>query len=461
MEGEGNRANGAGGRRFGRVACLMDHPSARVLAVHRLLRIEAEGAHAARLTDRSIPPEVSRQAVELVSGVTRQKRYLDFLLAAFYRGEVRALDPELRQVLRIGAYDLVIRQTAPHAAVNEAVEAAKALLHKGAASVTNGVLRALDRALRKGTLPEPASGDPADDLAVRFSHPTWTVRRWRERWGDESTRQFLASTNDPGRYALRVTGGAKAVPAFVERLRALDVGAQPSRWADDFVEVDRLQPILRSGLLEEGACAVQDVAAGLVIRVLAPEPGERVLDAAAAPGGKAVYAALRMGDRGEVVALDVSEAKTRLVAQAAERQGATIVRSETGDLTTWEAETPFDRVLLDAPCSGTGVLAKRADLRWRRSPEALAELTALQDRLLDAAATHVRPGGLLVYSTCSVEAEENEDRVHAFLRRHADFALEPVVQLVPEAFVEGEVYRALPHVHGTDGAFAARLRRQS
>ncbi len=435
----------------------MPDPSARVLAVQRLLRVEHEGAHAARLTDGAVSADVSRQAVGLVAGVTRMKRWLDFVLSRYCRGRLADLDPELLQVLRIGAYDLLVRETAPHAAVNQAVEAAKTLLHKGAGGLANGVLRAVDRARRAGTLPAPDTGDLADDLAVEFSHPTWAVRRWLERWGEADTRAFLAATNQGGRYTLRCTAGAPGVPDLVRQLAELGVHAEPARWADDFVAVDRLQPVLRGGLVERGVCAVQDQAAGLVVRVLDPQPGEAVLDGAAAPGGKAIGAALAMGNRGRVVALDVSDAKARLVRQSAERQGAEIVEAVVGDLTGWDGGA-FDRVLLDAPCSGSGVLAKRADLRWRRSPQALAELVELQDRMLDAAARHVRPGGLLVYSTCSVEPEENEDRVQAFLTRNPSFALEPAQPFIPEELGDGPYYRALPHRHNTDGAFAARLR---
>ncbi|WP_412067617.1 16S rRNA (cytosine(967)-C(5))-methyltransferase RsmB [Rubrivirga sp. IMCC43871] len=427
---------------------------ARVLAVQRLLRVEDDGAHVARLADGASSPEVSRRAVDYVSGVTRQKRYLDFLIGKFYNGRLNDLDPELLQILRIGAYDLVVREVAPHAAVNEAVETAKVVLHRGAAGVTNGVLRALDRARQFGSLPEPVGKDPADALAIRYSHPTWTVRRWLARWGEDATRAFLEATNARGGYTVRAVDPEALAP----RLAELGVEADRLEAAPDFFRVDRLQPILRSGLIEEGVCAVQDVAAGLVVHVLDPQAGERVLDAAAAPGGKAVYAALRMGE-GQVVALDVSEAKARLVRQSAERQGAGLVRAVVGDLATWGADGPFDRVLLDAPCSGSGVLSKRADLRWRRSPEQLGELADLQDRLLDAASRHVRPGGLLVYSTCSVEPEENDDRVETFLAGHPDFTVEPVADFVPAPFVDGPVYRALPHVHGTDGAFAVRLRR--
>ena len=435
----------------------MPQTSARVLAVQRLLRIEHDGAHAARLTDGAVSAEVSRQAVGLVAGVTRMKRQLDFVLGHFTRGRLADLDPELLQVLRIGAYDLLVRETAPHAAVDQAVEAAKSLLHKGAGALANGVLRAVDRARRADALPVPDSGDLADDLAVEFSHPTWTVRRWLERWGEADTRAFLAATNQGGRYTLRCTAGAAGVPDLLRQLAELGVEAERARWADNFVTVDRLQPVLRGGLVERGVCAVQDQAAGLVVRVLDPQPGDDVLDGAAAPGGKAIGAALAMGDRGRLVALDVSQAKARLVRQSAERQGAGIIEAVVGDLTKWEGGT-FDRVLLDAPCSGSGVLAKRADLRWRRSPAALAELVELQDRMLDAAAGHVRPGGLLVYSTCSVEPEENQDRVQAFLTRHPGFSLEPAPPFIPAEMADGPYYQALPHRHGTDGAFAARLR---
>lgn len=434
-------------------------PSARALAVQRLLRVEDDGAFVARLSERNVSPEVARRASDYVAGVTRQRRRLDFLIDQFYRGDIEGLDPALLQVLRVGVYDLLVRETKPHAAVNEAVETAKRLLHKGAAGLTNGVLRAVERADRTGRLPEPDTGDEADDLAVFHSHPTWLVRRWLEAWGRDATARLLEANNAVPRYALRVTAGTDGRDALLARLEDLGADPEPSAWLDDFVTVGRLQPVLRGGLLEEGVCAVQDEAAGLVVRALDPQAGEAVLDAAAAPGGKAVYAALRMENQGRVTALDVSEAKTALVREAAERQGGTIVEPVAGDLTEWSPPAPFDRVLLDAPCSGTGVLAKRADLRWNLAPERLDELAALQDRLLDAAARHVRPGGLLVYSTCSIEAVENDERVSSFLARHPDFALEPVGERVPEPMRDGDVYRAVPHVHGTDGAFAARLRR--
>jgi 16S rRNA (cytosine967-C5)-methyltransferase len=436
---------------------------ARRTAVLQLLRVEDEGAYTARLAvgDRDdASGTVARRASHWVAGVTRHRRWLDFLVASFYRGDLDAMQGELRQILRLGVYDLVERGVPPHAAVSETVETARQMLHKGAAGLTNGVLRALVRAMPG--LPEPG-GDPAEALAVRHSHPTWMVRRWLDRLGVDATVAFLRGNNASPVYGVRANLRRLDRDALLAAIAEAGGDADPSPWLDDLVRTQRMQPILRAGLLADGRCAVQDEAAALVVRVLDPQPGERVLDAAAAPGGKALYAAQRMDDTGALVALDVSEPKLGLLRKAARAQGATTIAPVRADLRTWTADAPFDRVLLDAPCSGTGVLAKRADLRWRREEADLSELTALQDRLLDAAAAHVRPGGLLVYATCSVEPEENEERVAAFVARAPAFAVETAAPFVPAAMLhaDGNAYQALPWAHRTDGAFAVRLRRQA
>ena len=436
----------------------MPASSARQLAVQRLLRVEQEGAFVARLGG-AVDPDAARRASDYVAGVTRWRRWLDFQIAAFYRGDIDGLQPVLRQLLRVGFYDLLIRGTPPHAAVSETVRATREALHKGAAGLANAVLRAGARALDAGALPAPRTGDRAEDLAIRQSHPTWLVRRWLDRWSEADVEALLAANNAPPTFGLRVNT-LRASPDQVRRqLDALGIAYEPSAWLDDLVTTRQLQPVLRSDLVQDGLLAVQDEGAALVVRALAPRAGETVLDAAAAPGGKAVYSAIRMGNEGRVVALDVSEAKTALVREAADRHGTPIVETVAADLRAWRSEGAFDRVLLDAPCSGTGVLAKRADLRWNRRPADLAELATLQDALLDAAARHVRPGGVLVYSTCSIEPEENGDRVDAFLKRHGDFSRQPI-DTVPEPMRQPDgSYAALPHVHGTDGAFAARLLR--
>jgi 16S rRNA (cytosine967-C5)-methyltransferase len=437
---------------------------ARARALDRLLRIEQEGAYSGLVatdpTDADDARE-ERQAAEYVSGVTRQRRQLDFLIDAFYRGQADGLEPAVRMILRLGIYDLLILETPPHAAVNESVNLARRRAPR-AAGLVNGLLRTVER--RRAHLPVPDTGDPAEDLAIRTSVPTWLARRWRQRYGDEKAAALLEGANVRPRYALRINTHRESLDGFISELDSLDLEWEPSRYLNDFVVVSRLQPVLRAGWLDEGRCAVQDEAAGLVVRLMDPQPGETIIDAAAAPGGKAVYAAIRMGDRGRVLAYDVHPARVGLVRQAAEAHGLTTVEAIPADTRRLaeEAERPLaDRVLLDAPCSGLGVLAKRADLRWRRTEEQIAELTMLQDEMLDAAAQLVRPGGLLLYSTCTIEPEENAERVETFLARSPDFGLESADGFVPAEMLTREgYYAAMPDQHGTDGAFGARLRRR-
>jgi len=321
-------------------------------------------------------------------------------------------------------------------------------------------------------------------LAVSTSHPDWMVKRWLDRFGPEETADLLAWNNARPGHCLRVVGGGNNAAGLAAELAAAGATTEPGRFLpSEFVRVTAglSTALALGGPVAAGTAQVQDEAAGLVVAVgLDPQPGEAVLDVAAAPGGKALYAAARMGGKGRLVARDLSASRLRPLEAAARAQGFyggdgpdrwSFLTIESGDGTAGPASpaTPlFDRVLLDAPCSGTGVLAKRADLRWQRTPADLAELVALQDGLLDGAAAWVRPGGLLVYSTCSLEPEENAERVDAFLRRPAGaaFTVEPVPVVeagLPADLLSGDgrFLEVLPHHHGADGAFAARLRKKN
>ena len=221
----------------------MPSPRAREIAVHRLLRVESDGAYVARLSEEGIDPSDARRASEYVAGVTRWRRWLDHVLDQFYRGDVATLQPELLQILRVGLYDLVIRETPPHAAVSEAVNTARTLLHKGAAGLTNAVLRAASRAHQRDVLATPDTGDLAEDLAIRYSHPTWLVQRWLARWPSEEVEALLAVNNSAPNFGLRINTLATAPEAVLRQLETLGVEATPSRWLDDFVTTQRLQPI--------------------------------------------------------------------------------------------------------------------------------------------------------------------------------------------------------------------------
>lgn len=438
---------------------------ARRAALHLLRRVDAGGAFVGRLgTDpvlMRLAPLDRRQVTELVAGATRQRRWLDFLVVALTGRPLDRLSGDVRGVLHIGLYELLFLGTPPHAAIHEAVDLARAAGQARAAGLVNAALREADR--RRGQLPTPDSGDAVEDLAIRASHPTWLVRRWLERFGRDETEDLLAWNNRRPVHCLRVNGLRTTVDDVTAALDARGIAWSPARGWNDLIHVPRLQPVLASGLIEQGLVAVQDESAAWIVRVLDPRPGETVVDACAAPGGKALHAATLMHNLGRVVACDLRAERLAPLHRAAEAQGIAIVETVAGDfraLSGGEDVPTADRVLLDGPCTGSGVLAKRADLRWRRGPEDLMALTILQRELLDAAARSVRPGGMLVYSTCSIEPEENEGQVERFLGRHPEFALETAAGLAPPELVTPSGHLAtLPQRHGMDGAFAARLRR--
>jgi 16S rRNA (cytosine967-C5)-methyltransferase len=289
------------------------------------------------------------------------------------------------------------------------------------------------------------------------------VRRWLDRFGPEETPELLEWNNRRPMYSVRINPLRTDDEAVTAWLDDHDVVYTRSPHLDDHLRLRRLQPLVQGDLLDDGHVAVQDESAGLIVRLLDPQPGETILDGCAAPGGKTLAIAGRMDGDGTLYAVDAKEERVGLIEEATEAQGAeALVDTEAAELqAVADREDPprADRVLLDVPCSGLGVLSKRADLRWQREPGDLDELAALQDELLDAAVRLVRPGGLLVYSTCTIEPEENEQRIEAFLARHDDFELESAEDYVPDEMVTADGYFAsLPHRHRVDGAFGARLR---
>ena len=443
------------------------HPTlVRSAVVEWLNRIEVGGAYVDEFgeeADLEGDARARRQATEYVAGITRWRRWLDFLLADFYRGRYDSMEPLLRQILRLGLYDLLFLDTPPHAALNEAVELAKRKVRPGAAGLVNGMLRNLHR--QRKSLPEPSTGDAAEDLAIAHSHPTWMVRRWLGRYGREETEALLQWNNARPTYGLRVNGLRKEKADIEARLKEEDVSWERSAYFSDFLRLHRLQTVIRGGWIEKGWCAVQDESAGGVVRLLDPRPGEHVLDACAAPGGKTIYAAERMRDQGLIRAVDVDEQRLVRLRENAARHELRIVEIEAADLRTIarrEEQPQADRVLVDVPCTGLGVLSKRADLRWRREPGDLEELPRLQADLLEAASRLVKPDGILVYSTCTTEPEENEKVVQAFLKAHPSFSVEAASDFVsPELVTPGGFYATRPQRHRMDGAFGVRLRRAS
>ena len=434
--------------------------SARYEAARRLDLVEERKTFVG-LGDRkgSFNAQSERQTRDLVSGVSRMKRYLDFLLGSFYSGSLHEMEPKLKTVLRIGVFELLFSATPDHAAINEAVELSKQRVRVGASRLTNGILRSILRA--KDALPVPDSGSVAHRLAILHSHPDWMVQMWIEQFGEEQTTALLQHNNARPTFGVHIVQDQEDV---LKALQEADVSFTKSPFIPGFIRTHSIQPFLRGGFLDSGSVRVQDEAAALVVLALNPKSGEKILDMCAAPGGKAVFAALLSNDEALITASDIHGRRLRLIDDACNQFSLHNISLKKADGTNppreWMGQ--YDAVLLDAPCTGFGVLSKRADMRWHRSESDLAELVELQSRLIDGAAQCVKPGGRLIYSTCTMEPKENREQVEAFLNRNPSFSLEPVSDHIQSSLKDEQgCYVSLPFKHGMDGAYAACLRKNS
>ncbi|XP_042444171.1 probable ribosomal RNA small subunit methyltransferase B isoform X2 [Zingiber officinale] len=415
----------------------------RAVSAVRLLRIDQGGAFADLLNEkgrnsaknemgyvertlgfrtRDLDDRDIRLVTEIVGGTVRWRRYLDHLIMSLCKeeGMFRSMEPLLLQVLRIGFYEIIKLEMPPYAVVDENVKLAKRALRPGAGNLVNGILRKLLSLKDTDSLPLPkVVGDDrsqARALAIIHSHPV--------------------------------------------------VPFELSTYLKDFVRLQTgMQTVIQSGLLKEGICSVQDESAGLVVSVVDPQPGDTIIDCCAAPGGKTLFMASRLRGQGMILAIDINKGRLRILKETSRLHNVhDVVTTTNADLRLYAEmhNIQFDKVLLDVPCSGLGVLSKRADLRWNRRFEDFEQLKNLQDELLNAASMLVKPGGVLVYSTCSIDHHENEGRVAAFLLRHPEFAVNSVDGYVPPEFVSEEgYYFSNPVKHCIDGSFATRLVKSS
>jgi 16S rRNA (cytosine967-C5)-methyltransferase len=392
---------------------------------------------------------------ELVYGTFRMRGRLDHRLSALVRKGLASLDPAVLDVLRLGAYQLTeMGSVPPYAAVSQSVELVRLAGMPWAAGLVNGVLQNLRRQGDRTAFPDFAL-DPVGYLSTWGSHPRWLVERWVERWGAEEARR-LVEANDR-RPELFIRPLSIAVEEARQRLEAVGIAAEPVALTPDSLRI--LPPATAAGALAVVPAVVQDPAATLVVRYAEVSPGATVVDLCAAPGGKALGLAETAG---RVVAADLSPRRLGRVRENAARVGAedrVAAVAADGRLPPL-APGSADLVLLDAPCTGTGTFRRHPDGRWRVTPADLAALGVVQEELLAAAAALVRPGGWLVYSTCSLEPEENEVRIADFLARNPGFVADPPAGGIAAAVRnEAGQLSVLPQRTGTDGAFAARLRR--
>jgi 16S rRNA (cytosine967-C5)-methyltransferase len=401
-----------------------------------------------------LDPRDRRWTQELLWGMLRKRGWIDAILASRANGGLTKLDAEIVDLLRLGVYQLLeMGSVPPYAAIGQTVELAKRRHGLGASKLVNAVLRRVDRE-RDALLTETPT-DPIDALALEASHPRWLVARWVARWGADETRALLAANNTEAPMIVRPWGVVREQLEAMLEADGVSVGDAPL--LADSIQLGAGTALRGLAAFREGRCFVQDPAATLVVRYAAIPAGARVADLCAAPGGKAVEFARTAG---EVIAADSSEARLTRVEETVERLGLETVTPIVLDAREAASLAPCDVVLVDAPCTGTGTFRRHPDARWRLKPSDLAVMAATQRAILRAAAEAVAPGGLLIYSTCSLEPEENDAQVESFLADHPDWTLEPPpAGTVPASVLDAGRLRVLPQRHGTDGSFAARLRR--
>jgi len=403
-----------------------------------------------------LDPRDRRFTRELVYGMLRRRSWLDALLDARVRGGLARLDADVHDLLRLGAYQLLHMRSVPaYAAIAQTVELAKRRHGVGPSRLANAVLRRLDREIDALKLDAPA--DPIDALALTESHPRWLVARWVARWGEDETRRLLQANNtEPPLVARPIHAVREQVEAMLEAagITVADAPLVP----DSIVLASPISALTELGAFRQGLFHIQDPASTLVTKYAAVPDGAIVADLCAAPGGKTVELTRKAGT---VFSSDLSFARMRRIVENIQRMELWTAFPYVADARR-PAIRSADVVLIDAPCTGTGTFRRHPDARWRIKPSDLAVMAALQREILRAASTAVAPGGLLVYSTCSLETEENDAQIERFLSDHPTWRLEPPVEgAVPASVVDAGRLRVLPQKHGTDGAFAARLRRVS
>ena len=399
------------------------------------------------------------QANEYVQGILRRRSYLDFLIGEFSSVPVDELEFMFKNILRLGMYDLLFMDGTPdHAAINEPVEIAKTKISSRSGDMANAILRRVQREMAQ--LPKPAMKDRTKLVAVTFSHPEWMVERYVARFGEREAFQLMQANNRRPDYFLRVNELRTKPENFKLRLEKSGVEFEESDWLPGYFKVHSVIEARTKGWFDKGLCQVQDIAAGFAPTILDPQPGETVYDLCAAPGTKTIVLSGMMHNEGTVLSVDINAKRMAKIAENCEKYGAENVKIQRADIIE-ERFKLADAVLLDAPCTGTGVLSKRADLRWKRTQEELGEIVKKQADLLDAAANMVSKGGRLVYSTCSIEPEENMDQIHKFLKEYDNFELQPLGDYLPEEVLseDGLSYQTFPHKHHCDGHFGVLLKR--
>ena len=432
----------------------------REAALLALLQVWQEGAYTAISLNRvlrqaKLEEQDRRFTTELVNGSVKAKGTLDFVLSQMMDRPLSKLEPVIYGILHLGLYQIFYLDRIPDsAACNESVNLAKKFSHKGTDKFVNGVLRGAVR--QKELLWDKIQ----KDISLRLCHPQWLVQRWQKQLGNDETEALCLWDNEPADLCLRVNTLMTTRDAFLQDLREMGCEAEVSFWCPDGIVITKSPGLAALLQAFPHSFYVQDESSMLPVLLLQPKEGEQILDMCAAPGGKTTHIAALMNNQGRVTACDIYRHKLKLIEENAKRLKHEIIKAELQDGTVLREEwtEAFDRVLVDAPCSGLGVLRRRAEARWTKTEKGLQEFPALQQKILENAGQYVKPGGFLVYSTCTLEEKENGKQIEIFLQNHKEWQQTGFVHPRTKAVVkELQLY---PQRDGVDGFYLTLLQKK-
>jgi 16S rRNA (cytosine967-C5)-methyltransferase len=436
----------------------------RGLAVKILNRIDRTDAY----LDKMLEIEIKNSELqsndkallfEIVHGVIRYLGRIDWILNGFYKGQFSKCIPNIKNAMRVALYQILYLDRIPdYAAVNEAVDFVKKLQGKKPADLTNAVLRNIIRNKNGIRYPDTKENKIAYFTAY-YSHPSWMVKRWVARYGEEFTEELLKANNKKPSLHLRVNRLKTNTSELQKLLNEVQLKYNNGKYLDTFIRLQNLTNITDWKYFSAGYFSVQDESTGLPCYLLDPKPGMRVLDLCAAPGGKTALLADLMENSGELTAIDKYESRIKLLKNNLDRLGVTNASLLEADSLEFE-EGLYDRVLVDVPCSGLGTLTKKPDIKWKRDIGDFRKLNDIQYNLLVSGSKRVDKGGFIVYSTCTIEPEENYAIVEKFLQNNSGFELVPAGDFFDEKLTDSNgCLQTFPNIHDLDGAFAAKLKR--
>lgn len=439
----------------------------RRLALQALLAINRDSAYANIALQQYVQKykfsDTNRRFfTELVYGVVRRRNYLDAVIEHFSGKKIKKLSPVVVEILRLGLYQLIYLNKVPQsAAVNESVKLAKKMTKGGIDRFVNAILRNYLRRLDEVSIKKLAKSK-AQYMALTYNQPSWLMEHWLHEYGAAKTEEICRYFNEKPALTTRLNTLKGNMSELVEKIVASGwKGQRSDKIPEGFIVTEHNGNLEQAFAVQEGLLTFMDEASMAVAHVVSPQENERILDCCAAPGGKSLHMAALMKNQGEIVSCDIYEHKLELLRKSATRLGVEIIQTKLQDGRELSPEVIglFDRVLVDAPCSGLGILQKKLDMRWHKTKESLDTLPELQFEILEKAANCVKTGGVLVYSTCTLNKKENEGVVERFLAAHKEFLMEDASSFLPFE-VKGSMVTLLPSENQTDGFFMARLRKE-